>query len=252
MKQKTASVAGNLILLLIASLTTISSLSKEIPKEGLALNWEEAASVEHDDGTKTLVLASSIEGTSLLAFKGTRFFKYSPEQLLWLIMDMKQRENWIELYDQMNLVGSQPNPPFHLRLHQKLLSPFALLTPRDFVIEVKAFRLKGSDPRKIYIAAKSIEDPQAPLLKDYVRMNITFSLWKIQPGLLKTEDGKEIQGSFVSLEVLTDPMGSIPNFVVNFIQKKYPINLFNRMIAHLSTLNPLASELPPIEEPDQL
>ena len=81
---------------------------------------------------------------------------------------------------------------------------------RDYVYDARAY-WKGE---KLVLALKSTKHPKAPKTIG-VRANLKHSYYYLTP--------KGENKTHVVVEIHTDPMGSLPSWLVNIIQKKWPI-----------------------------
>lgn len=115
------------------------------------------------------------------------------------------------------------------------------VTDRDMVVHHK---LSISDDRKsLVLNFKSVDHPDKPLSKDFVRAVIT------QGQLLFTPKGNK---TFVRLTIQVDPKGSIPKFVVNLVQVDMPYDFLmalNRYASktHLEPLPGIQSMIDKLE-----
>ena len=204
--------------------------SAEISAESPASSWKK---IGNRDGTTIFV--KELPDSPLLAFKGQRLFKYPAEQLLWLIQEKAEWPHWLELFDKGHVMERKGY--LHRRVYQLFGSPSFLISSRDVVVEVKAFRLP-KDP-SIYIESYSVKDERAPEAPGE-RSTLFYSRWVLTP--------QESGGALVSLEALTDPGGWIPNFIVNFVQEDYAANMFAKMQKRLKKIPKKTVALPPIEK----
>ena len=100
--------------------------------------------------------------------------------------------------------------------YQAVTAPWPV-SNRDMIYLWKANRLSNGD---IQIELKSVDYPDGPDTVG-VRMKLHFSRFILN----KKPNG----GTRVTLEILSDPMGLIPKWVVNMIQKNYPVKFFRAL-----------------------
>ena len=172
--------------------------------------------INEEEGVE--VYSQEVQGTSLVAFRGVTNFDEPMEKIMWVLKDEKRRKDWIERY----LKGEtlEKRGPFEEINYQAVTAPWPV-NNRDMIYLWKANRLSNGD---IQIELKSIDFPNGPETVG-VRMKLHFSRFILN----KRKDG----GTRVTLEILSDPMGWIPKWVVNMIQKNYPVKFFRRLKAQV-------------------
>lgn len=165
--------------------------------------WEK---VKEEHGIK--VYSKLVEGTDLVGFRGETYVYAPADKVLWVLMDNKYRKNWVDRLLHSEVLDRVSNKKFIVYQVFKLPWP---LQNRDFVYQgilTKNKRLKSID-----LVLNSVEHKLAPETVG-VRAEITRSLYRVVPmGKFKTK---------LEVEILSDPKGWIPTFVVNLIQKNWP------------------------------
>ena len=171
--------------------------------------WEK---INNEDGVE--VFSKDVKGTPLVAFKGITDFDEPMEKIMWVLKDDKRRKDWVARY----LKGStlEKRGPFEYVNYQAVTAPWPV-SNRDMIFLWKANRLSNGD---VQIELKSVDYPNGPETVG-VRMKLHFSRFILN----KKPDG----GTRVTLEILSDPMGLIPKWVVNMIQKNYPVKFFKAL-----------------------
>ena len=160
------------------------------------------------------VFSRDVKGTPLVAFRGVTDFDEPMEKIMWVLKDEKRRKDWVARY----LKGAtlEKRGPFEQVNYQAVTAPWPV-SNRDMIYLWKANRLKSGD---VQIELKSIDYPNGPDTVG-VRMKLHFSRFILN----KRPNG----GTRVTLEILSDPMGWIPKWVVNMIQKNYPVKFFRAL-----------------------
>ena len=160
------------------------------------------------------VFSRDVKGTSLVAFRGITDFDEPMEKIMWVLKDEKRRKDWVARY----LKGAtlEKKGPFEQINYQAVTAPWPV-SNRDMIYSWKANRLSDGD---IQIELKSVDYPNGPDTVG-VRMKLHFSRF-----ILNRRDNG---GTRVTLEILSDPMGLIPKWVVNMIQKNYPVKFFRAL-----------------------
>ncbi len=194
----------NVFLLLFIAQTTFSMGEGRAAEKWKKINDEEGVEVFSRD----------VEGTPLVAFKGITDFDEPIEKIMWVLKDEKRRKDWVARY----LKGAtlEKRGPFEQVNYQAVTAPWPV-SNRDMIYLWKANRLSNGD---IQIELKSVDYPNGPDTVG-VRMKLHFSRFILN----KKPNG----GTRVTLEILSDPMGLIPKWVVNMIQKNYPVKFFRAL-----------------------
>ena len=176
---------------------------------GWATNW---VKINEEDGV--VVFEKDVKGSSLVAFKGVTTFDEPMEKILWVLKDDANKKDWIEMY--LKGYTLEKRGPFERVIYQAVDSPWPV-NDRDMVYVSKAYR-KGVN--EIQISMESIDHPDSPPTVG-VRMLLNFSNYNFK----KLENGK----TQVTLEIHSDPKGWIPKWIVNMVQRTYPIKLFKAL-----------------------
>ena len=156
-----------------------------------------------------------------VAFRGIGEMHGSPNDLISIIEDPSGWKNWIENLKSGKLI--EEINPNHKVFYQAISSPFPV-SDRDVVYESKIFK---DAPNEIRIKMKSITHLKAPKSIG-VRMNIIFTRYII-------ETMKE--GTMrVTFETLSEPGGTLPDFLVNWASENYPITLFEGLRRELTKI----------------
>ncbi len=172
-----------------------------IPPEG----WEK---INHRHGVD--VFAKKIPGSKLLAFRGETVIDAPVEKIYSVLVstDPAFRLEWVDrLIDTANLEidSDHEGTIYHL---------FDLPWPiadRDYVLHIKGYR--DRETGRVYLVLRSVDHPNDPGTRG-VRAITTFTGYELIP--LSPEKTR------VSVEVLTDPRGLIPSWLVNLVQKTWP------------------------------
>jgi hypothetical protein len=68
----------------------------------------------------------------------------------------------------------------------------------------------------------SVTDKLAPETDDYVRGHFKEGKFELTVAERTNKDGTKTKGTLVVAEVVVDPRGSVPKFIVNMVQKSWP------------------------------
>lgn len=162
--------------------------------------WKE---IYTDDGVT--VSKASVEGTRLVAFKGETTMDASIGRILGVMLDHDHRGDWVgRLVDSRVLSGS----PYDYVTYQAFEVP--VFSDRDYVFRAVTYR----EPSGVVIQSlQSTEHADAPETVG-VRADLVDSRYRLTP-----LDGG---GTRVEVEILTDPRGTMPSWLVNLIQRTWP------------------------------
>jgi hypothetical protein len=158
------------------------------------------------DGIK--ISSKEIKGTKILAVRGETVVNHNIAKVTNVLIDHKRSEEWVDKLENSYPLKNIDNTARVIYTHMDAPWP---VKDRDFVTyqEVSVDR----DNRTIVFIGTSNTDVDGPST-DLIRGTVTAT------GILKSsEDGKSTS---ITMEVLGDPKGKIPSFIVNFIQEEWP------------------------------
>ena len=144
------------------------------------------------------------------AFRGVAILEGTPEKLVGILHNTERWRYWIDDLDEGREL--ERISPFHAVYYQAIDTLFPA-SNRDLVFESVITREADSS---ILIKMRSIEHPLAPETVG-VRATLLYTSYKIEP--LPENRMK------VVFDNLSDPGGRLPNFLVDWASKSYPISL---------------------------
>lgn len=151
-----------------------------------------------------------IEGSSILAYRGTGVLDASIGKLVTVILDTPRKPQWMSRVKVAEVLRAiSPNERIE---YVAVKTPWPLKN-RDFVYRVKSEA--KPETREIIIRYESVEDPLRPENPDHVRAHIQETAFVLMPA----EDGKK---TLIKADAHADPRGSIPKWIVNIFQKRMP------------------------------
>lgn len=172
-------------------------------------DWE-----QYNDEAGVKVYRKSVEGSKLFSFKGETTFQQPIRRVLHVLLDNDHRTEWVgRLYE--NYVLEQTNE-FDYVLYQAFELP-AIFSNRDYVY--RGVATEDEKTGAVTLSMGSVEHPKSPETIG-VRANLINSRYVLTP----SEDGKS---THVMVEIHTDPMGAMPAWLVNIIQKDWPVDTLN-------------------------
>ena len=155
------------------------------------------------------------------AFKGIGIIEGTPEKLVGIIHNPKRWKFWIDDLDEGKLLEKKSD--FHFVFLQEIDAMWPVKN-REIVFESIVSRV---GPSQILLEMKSVNHPKAPKNSN-VRAKVTYTRYRIDP-----LDGNRLQ---VTFENLSDPGGRIPNFMVDWASKSFPVSIIEGLREEM--LNP--------------
>ena len=170
-----------------------------------ATDWKE---IYTQDGVT--VSKATVPGTKLVAFKGDTVMDYPVSEVLAVLLDNGHRKEWVDrLYENRVL---QLDSDFDYVIYQAFELP-AIFSNRDYVYHAVTTRDAASGA--VTMSMESTTHPDAPETVG-VRAELVNSKYLLTP----IPEG----GTRVEVEILTDPKGSMPTWIVNLIQRSWPLD----------------------------
>ncbi len=168
-------------------------------------DWEH---IYEDDGVN--VYRQEVEGTNLLAFRGTGFIDAPVNKVLHVFSDVKHEIDWVDRLEE-NILISEDRANFErIEFHSYGL-PWPVWS-RDIVFQIK---LSRQADESFLVTMKSVDDALGPPTKG-VRAELHGSNFVLR----ETKDGR----TWVELDIFIDPKGTVPAFLVNILQRYWPYN----------------------------
>jgi hypothetical protein len=181
--------------------STLRAEASRIPQDGWRKVNEEAG---------TTVYMREVPGTPLIAVRGDADLDAPPAKVLWVIMDCGRAREWVDNLKDCRRLKQVSDTEF---VTYNLFGTPIVMKNRDFVARIKI----SVDPEKEWIEAHfaSTEDETAPS-SSAIRGEIIESRYRIT----SLDGGKR---SRLVGQALVDPKGSVPKWIVNLFQKKWPV-----------------------------
>ena len=180
---------------------------------GTNLAWR---TIDTADGIT--VSKAVVEGSPFVAFKGETVMDAPMERVLFVLLDNDHRIEWVDRLYKNQLLESVS--PYDYVLYQAFELP--VFSDRDYVYHGLATRDPGTGV--VTLEMRSVDHPKAPPTVG-VRAKLVDSRYVLTPvGPAQTR---------VEVEICTDPMGSMPAWIVNLIQRSWPRDTLNGIEAQL-------------------
>jgi hypothetical protein len=201
-----------------------------LPTLAFAGDWDY---IKEQDGIK--VYEKEVKGSAFVAFKGECILNHPPEKVLWVLADNDHRTEWVDRLERSLVLERLSKHEFIV--YQEYALPM-FVSDRDYVYRATARRERGGKGR-IYLHLASVEHKKAPATVG-VRAVITESAYILTPMNRGTKCKIEV-------EIHTDPKGWMPAWLMNLIQKNWPIKTLNGIRGQLKKDHVKKYELPPFE-----
>lgn len=187
--------------LLLALLLTMSTLGATQPTTAPA--WE---ALDTEDGIE--VFRREVPGSPLVAFKGVTTIDAPLDKILWVLVDNEHKTEWVDMCSESRVLEQVNEHEFVI--YQRFSLPW-YLSDRDYVYSGRAVREADGSVR---LLLQSCEHPDAPETVG-VRGRLVESCYVLMPlGPNRTR---------LSVEIQTDPCGMVPDWLVNLVQKEWPL-----------------------------
>ena len=144
------------------------------------------------------------------AFRGIGIIEGTPEKLVGIIHNTKRWKFWIDDLEEGKLLEKKSD--FHFVFLQEIDATWPVKN-REIVFESKISRV---GPSQILVEMKSVNHPNAPKNSN-VRAQVTYTRYRVDP-----LGGNRMQ---ITFENLSDPGGKIPNFMVDWASKSFPVTI---------------------------
>lgn len=158
-----------------------------------------------------------VAGTSIVGLRGEAFVAAPIVRVASVLADRKRSTEWIDRLVKTKVIREISESESINWNHIKTPSP---LKDRDFVFR----SLITTDPakKKVVFSYHSVTDPIAPEYDDYVRGSFKSGKFELTMAERTNKDGSKTKGTIVVAEVVVDPKGAVPTFIVNMVQKSWP------------------------------
>jgi len=197
--------------------------SAQSAPDAVAAGWEK---IDEKDGVT--VYKKKMPGTSLVAFRGDAVIDAPLGKILWIMGDNEHRKEWIDRLQKT--VVLQRNGPYDYTVYQHFGLPFPI-SDRDYVYRGQ---MVSNADGSVTLRMHSVEHPKAPETVG-VRANLIRSSYLMIP----VSDTR----TRVIVEIFTDPRGSLPAWLVNMIQRSWPVKTLSALAEHVK--KPFIRSVPP-------
>ena len=187
--------------------------------------WIEINQEPLDDNEKSefiiIVEKKNSPEDEINTYRGTTTMPMSIERIAYVLDDTESKTEWVSRLKQENRLEGNP---FSYRSiayqHYNLSWP---VSDRDYVIESKWTVMKDMKLPTAILSIKSIIRDDVPEIEGRVRGQLDRLVYKLEK--LKSNQTR------VTVEIMVNPKGLLPNFMINLIQKEWPITTLRQLNA---------------------
>ncbi len=199
---------------LVGPLLVLSLLTGVARADGpaSASKWEQ---FDEDDGVR--MFRREVPGSSIVALRGEGFVAAPITRVASVLADRKRSTEWIDRLVKTKVLRELSETESINWNHIKTPSP---LKDRDFVF--KSVITTNPAKKQVVFSYYSVTDSLAPEYDAYVRGTFQSGKFVLTMAGRTNKDGTKTRGTIVVAEVLVDPRGSVPTFIVNMVQKSWP------------------------------
>ena len=178
----------------------------------LPTGWNLVSNIEGIESAR-----KSVPNSPLFAFRGETITDVPLAKLASLILDDPKGVDWVELMN-LSVMLERESPNIKV-IHQGYDLPWPI-QDRDYVMKQSA--QFDEQTKTCTILFESVVHPKMPKQNCCIRAQTYRTYWKlsVQPnGKTKAE-----------VEVYTDPKGSLPSWLINWIQEDWPYNTLTGLL----------------------
>jgi hypothetical protein len=195
---------------LLTALALTTAAHADPPKD--AAQWEQ---FDEEDGIR--MYRRDVPGTSVVGLRGEGFVAAPIVRVASVLADRKRATEWIDRLVKTKVIREINESESINWNHIKTPSP---LKDRDFVF--RTLITTDAAKKKVVFSYYSVTDPLAPEYDDYVRGSFKSGKFELTMAERTNKDGSKTKGTIVVAEVVVDPKGAVPTFIVNMVQKSWP------------------------------
>ena len=168
--------------------------------------WE---AIRNDAGIQ--VSRKVVPGSPFVAFRGEGDVQAPLLAVADVLVDVPHETDWMDSVREARILRKVSDTEYIMYSH---LGTPPTLTDRELVADVRVSI--DAPAHALTVEMRSVDDPAAPRT-DYVRARITESTFSLRAN----PDG---HSTHVTAEIHCDPGGSLPGWVVNFVQRSWGFN----------------------------
>ena len=195
------------IFLVVALITTPETI------DFTQLKWEPLTITDGVDVSRCKVPHSGIMGVRGIATVDVHIGK-----IYELFRTVPRQSEWVNRLKETYLI-SKPEEPV-VRYYSRYHSPWPI-SDRDFVFQGE-LQIE-EDKKRVTVVIRSVEDERMPENDCCVRGWLTRGFWRFT-----ALDGEK---TLIEVEVITDPKGLVPTWLINLVQKSWPVKSIGGLVS---------------------
>jgi hypothetical protein len=190
------------------SITSLAVADSPAP----APKWE---LFDEEDGVRCY--RRDVAGTDIVALRGEGFVAAPITRVASVLVNRSRAHEWIDRLAKTKMLRQLSETE---SINWNAIKTPTPLKNRDFVFKA----VLSTDPakKKFLVNYFSVTDPAAPETDHYVRGHFKSGKFELTMVERTNKDGTKTKGTHVVAEVIVDPKGSVPKFLVNMVQKSWP------------------------------
>ena len=154
-------------------------------------------------------------------YRGTTTMPISIERIAYVLDDTESKKEWVSRLKEETRLEENPSSYRSIAYqHYNLSWP---VSDRDYVIESKWTVMKDMKLPTAILSIKSTIRDDVPEIEGRVRGQLDRLVYKLEK--LKSNQTR------VTVEIMVNPKGLLPNFMINLIQKEWPITTLRQLNA---------------------
>ena len=154
-------------------------------------------------------------------YRGTTTMPISIERIAYVLDDTESKKEWVSRLKEETRLEENPSSYRSIAYqHYNLSWP---VSDRDYVIESKWTVMKDMKLPTAILRIKSTKRDDVPEIEGRVRGQLDRLIYKLEK--LKSNQTR------VTVEIMVNPKGLLPNFMINLIQKEWPITTLRQLNA---------------------
>lgn len=163
------------------------------------------------------VYSGEVKGMDVVAFRGVSIIDAPIKNVASVLYDMSRKKEWMHNLKESRIVRYTGDLE---RIEYNQTDTPWPLDPRDFVYKAKVSI--SNDKNSVRLDINSVDEPTIPARsnENIIRGELKESVYRLE----SLEDGKKTK---IDVEILADPKGDVPKWLVNIFQRMWPINTIN-------------------------
>jgi hypothetical protein len=201
------------LLALAGFLAAVSAAAFAAPPS--SANTRSAAPAKQSDWVKTgdddgiVSYKREVRGSDIIALRGEGTVDAPLMRVVSVLLDYARAPEWVDSLAEVRVV--RMTGPLDFIEYDHVATPPMIMKDRDFVCRGRL--ALDLDHQTFAMLIEPTTDPAVPVNDDYVRGELR-GFWRMQA----IEGGKK---TFVMTEVLGDPKGAVPKWLVNLFQQSW-------------------------------